>query len=172
MAVSLKNLFGTRYTLGELMSLTTSQRQQRSSMCSASLVNVFFVVKEESVADRIRSLFSGNTVKSFYMVLKIEVTSNTGHKHLVFIQLDPDFDMNKFQDNHVKIACDCPDFMYRSCYWLGRRGSLFDNSWARIKLGPAITNAPKHATQPTLCAHVICALNYVQNNYAYIMQSL
>lgn len=169
---SLANLFGHRYTIGELMAVDQG-RQERSAGCSVSLVDTFFSLKEESLIQKFRSLFGTTNVKVFYMTLKFNVVSATGSSHTVFIQLEPDFSMKNWGNNQVRIYCSCNDFKYRAAYELGRRGSLFLSDRTKLDLGSAITDAPKsNRGRTTLCKHSHAALSWLMNNYSYIMQSI
>lgn len=167
---ALKNLFGKPYTIGELMSIDQA-RQGKALQSSVSLVDTFFTVKEESLAAKIRSFFTGNTVKKLYITLKLKVVSDTGNPHYVFIQLDPDYSTRMWQGNCVRIYCDCNDFKFRCAYSLSRRDSLFDNQHVRIALGQAMTDAPKRGSG-TLCKHGFAALNWLMSNYTNVMSTL
>lgn len=167
---ALKNLFGKPYTIGELMSIDQA-RQGKALQSSVSLVDTFFTLKEEGIASKFKSLFTGNTIKTLYITLKLKVISDTGNPHYVFIQLDPDYSTSGWYGNKVHIYCDCNDFKYRSAYALSKRGSLFDNQFTRISLGQALTEAPKRGTN-VLCKHGYAALNWLMSNYKNIMSTI
>jgi hypothetical protein len=166
-------IFGKRFTIGELMNVDQG-RQERSINCSVSLVNTYITMKEESLAQKFKSLFSNsNNIKVCYLTLKLKVLSNTGHNHYIFIQLEPDFSAKAWANNSVRIYCDCNDFKFRSSYILGKRNSLFINEKTKIALGQAMTDAPtgKKGTTP-LCKHAYAALSWLMNNYETIMTTL
>ena len=172
MASILNNIFGRRYTIGELMNIDQG-RQGRASSCSVSLVGTFFTVKEESIASKFISFFTGNSLKVCYLTLKLRVSSDTGNTHYVLIQLEPDFTNSNWMGNLVRVYCVCNDFKYRSAYLLGKRDSLFANDWTRLNLGAALNDAPTGKRGTTLlCKHVFAALLWVQNNYRNIMLTL
>src|SRR5574344_922722 len=166
----LNNLFGGRFTIGELMT-TDAQRQARASGCSVSLVNSYLTIKEEGVKDKFRKFLGKDTIKVCYVTLKLSVKSDTGNVHYIFVQLDPDFSIKNPNDNKVRIYCDCKDFQYRSAYILNKRDSLFTNPTTEKVLGKALTESPKRSTNP-LCKHSIAALNWVLTNYSQIMQNI
>lgn len=168
----LKNLFGKRYTISELMTIDEG-RQNRANNCSVSLTNIFYSVKQESVIGKFKSLFATNNIKVFYITLKLKVKSDTGNSHNVFIQLEPDFTMHDWKNNRVRIYCDCADFKYRSAYILDKRDSLFANDWIKMALGQATTDIPtgkKGVT--TLCKHAYAAVTWLSTNYEKIMMEL
>lgn len=168
----LDNLFGKRYTIGELMSID-EQRTARASGCSVSLADVFFTLKEESLSAKIRQFFRSDIIKVFYITLKLKVQSNTGNTHYVFIQLEPDFSLKNWGSNQVRIYCDCADFKYRSSYVLSKRDSLFNNDRIKTVLGQALSDAPKgKAGVTTLCKHAYAALSWVMSNYQAIMKTI
>lgn len=168
----LHNLFGTRYTLGELMQIDQG-RQQRAAGCSVSLVDTFVSIKEEGLLAKFRKLFTNNTIKVYYITLKLNVVSGTGGSHTVFIQLEPDFSLGNWPNNQVRIFCDCPDFKFRSAYILDKRDSLFANDRIKILLGQSLTDAPsKNARTSTLCKHSYAAITWLLQNYRAIMSDL
>lgn len=165
-------IFGSRYTIGELMKIDQG-RQERSVNCSVSLVDTFVTIKEESLSQKFKSLFSKNNIKVCYITLKLKVVSNTGNTHYVFIQIEPDFSAKSWATNNVRIYCDCNDFKYRSAFVLNKRGSLFSNERIKIALGQAMSDAPtgKGGTT-TLCKHAHAALSWLMNNYENVMSTL
>lgn len=169
----LSNILGRRYTIGELMSIDP-KRQYRASGCIVVLEDTFVTMKEESLRQKFKSLFGGsNTIKVFYVTVKLKVLSDTGNAHTVFIMLEPDFNLGGWMNNHIKIYCDCRDFMYRSAYILNKRDSLFNNEYIKIALGQALTEAPKSKSNTTtLCKHSYAALGWVLDNYNTVMNNL
>ena len=168
----LGNLFGKKYTIGDLMNVDQG-RQSRAQGCKVSLLDTFFIMKEETLAQKFRALFSSqNKLKVFYIVLKLSVTSDTGHTHTVFIQIEPDFSLSNYTDNQVKLYCDCQDFKYRSAYTLKKRDSLFANDLIKIKLGEALTKTPTKQSTTPLCKHCYAALEWLLQNYESIMRTL
>ena len=169
----LKDLFGSRYTIGELMRID-QERQDKARGCKVSLMDTFFTIKEESLSGKVKKLFTGkDSVKVFYITLKLAVTGDTGNPHIVFIQLEPDFSMKNWENNKVRIYCDCADFKYRSAYLLDKRDSIFANDGIKIALGQAISEVPKGKRGVTLlCKHSFAALTWLMNNYTNLMSTL
>lgn len=168
----LKGLFGKPYTIGELMNID-GNRQGKAGGCSVSLVETFLTMKEESILSKFKAYFTGGIAKFYYITMKLAVSSDTGHLHYVFIQVDPDFDKGNPMGNHIKIYCDCPDFKYRSAYVLNKRNSLFDNDMSRSGLGQAINDAPTGKRGTTLlCKHAFAAVQWVMSNYSSVMTNL
>lgn len=169
----LGKLFGRQYTIGELMRIDKG-RQIRAASCSVSLSKIYHLVKPEGVLSKFKAIFSKSpSIKVYYVILKFLVNSGNGKNHVVFIELDPDFSLNKWDENRVKIYCDCSDFKYRSAYILSHRNSLFLTQRASMELGPAVSNAPKSKTSTTtLCKHSFAALNWLMNNYSTLMRSI
>lgn len=167
---ALKNLFGKPFTVGELMAIDQG-RQGKALQSSVTLEDTFFTLKEEGILSKFKSLFTGNTIKTLYITLKLKVISDTGNPHTVFIQLDPDYSTNGWYGNKVRIYCDCNDFKFRSAYTLAKRGSLFENQMTKVALGQAISEAPKRGTN-TLCKHGYAALNWLMSNYKSIMSTI
>ena len=149
-------------------------RQYKSRLCNVSLIYTFFTIKEESLSGKVKKLFTGkDSVKVFYITLKLAVTGDTGNPHIVFIQLEPDFSMKNWENNKVRIYCDCADFKYRSAYLLDKRDSIFANDGIKIALGQAISEAPKGKRGVTLlCKHSFAALTWLMNNYTNLMSTL
>ena len=166
-------ILSKQYTLGDVMNID-SGRQERAGGCSVKLSNVYHELKDESILDRFKSLFLGRPViKRYYLIFKFEVSSDTGHKHIVYIRVSPDFDLNKWTTNKVKIYCDCSDFKYRCAYVLGQHGSLFTTSKILSSLGAALGDAPKKTSKTSLlCKHAFAAVNYLVNNYSSIMRTV
>ena len=172
MAGLLDNILGKPYTLGELMKVDQG-RQDRAAKCAVRLDNTFYTLKEETPLSKFKNLFTKNTLKVFYITLKLAVTSDTGNTHYVYIQIDPDFSLTNWAENRVKIYCDCADFMYRSAYLLDKRDSLFKNEWIRGTLGQAMTEEPKGKRGVTLlCKHSFAAFQWLMANYKQIMSTL
>lgn len=168
----LKNLFGKPYTIGELMKIDQG-RQARAAGCTVSLVDTFYTLQEETPLAKFKSLFTKNTIRTFYITLKFVVKSDTGNGHEVFVQIDPDFSMTDWQNNRIKIYCDCADFMYRSAYILDKRDSIFANNSIKARLGAALTDIPKGKKGVTLlCKHSYAVVLWLSNNYNKIMKDL
>lgn len=166
------SLLNRQYTLSELMNID-SGRAGRSSMCTVSLESVHHELKKEALLDKLRSFFLNRTsLNVYYVIFKLKVVSDTGNTHKVIIRLNPDFDLNEWGENPVKIFCDCKDFKFRSAYLLNKRNSLFLNDRIRTLLtGGALTDAPKHSTT-LLCKHSYAAVNWVLQNYRSIMKNI
>lgn len=170
------NIFGgKRYTIGELMSIDQG-RQQKAEYCNVELIDSYFSLREETIAQKIKAqLISNNRIKVFYITFKLRVTSDTGHAHTVLLQIDPDFSLKNWSSNKVRVFCDCNDFKFRSAYILNRRNSLFSNDNVKLALGQALTDAPKssNGTRTTLlCKHAFAALTWLVNNYYNLMHTL
>lgn len=166
-------IFKKQYTIGDVMNID-SGRQERAAGCTVSLVKTYHELASEGVIEKFKSKVLGKAVvKKYYITFKFEVSSDKGHKHIVFIRVAPDFDLTQWNSNKVKIYCDCQDFKYRSAYLLGQHDALFLNSKISSALGPAVSDAPrgKHATS-LLCKHAYAALNYLVSNYSSIMKTV
>lgn len=169
----LNSIFGKQYTIGELMNIDEG-RQEKASKCSVKLVKTYHELKKESIIDKFRSFFTGDTVINvYYVIFKFEVISETGSTYNVFIRINPDFDLVNWVNNEVKIYCSCADFKYRSAYLLNKNKSLFLNDKIKISLGSALTEAPKGKTKTTLlCKHSYAALLWLVTNYSNIMKTI
>lgn len=176
MALSiLKDLFlpADGMTIGELMNID-EVRQEKGLGCSVKLEKTYFEVKRESILDKFRKFFLGKpSLPICYVIFKLRVTSENGHHHTVIIRTDPDFDMTHYTSNRIQVYCTCPDFMYRSAWSLNRKKALFLNDRVRLELAEAISNAPKAKTRLSICCkHVFAGINWVINNYSYLMRGL
>lgn len=160
------------YTVGELMAID-SVRQDKAGKSTVKFERVFHEVRKITLLDRFKAFFGGkSTIQNYKVIFKFTVTSDTGNKHIVFIRLDPDFDMTNVNGNRVDVYCDCADFKYRSAYLLNKRDSLFKNSSTTAALGSAINEAPKKATTTILCKHSYAALSWLVKNYSNIMKTI
>lgn len=174
MASILSSLLGRQYTIGELMKID-AVRQLKAATCSVSLIQVYHEIKKESILDKFKKFFkrSSSLFNLYYIILKLQVISDTGGTHIVYIRTTPDFNLSNFDNNKVQIYCSCKDFMYRSAYLLERRGSLFRSKSTDMALGTAITESPKAKSGTTLlCKHSYAALVWLMSNYTGIMKSL
>lgn len=169
----LGKLFGKQYTLGELMNVDKG-RQDKAKEIKVSLVDVYHELEKEDIIDRFKSTFFGKTkLLMYYLILKFSASSPSGNTYTVFVRLSPDFDMTKWQENKVKIYCECKDFQYRSAYLLNNNKSLFLTDRIKIALGPALTIAPKEKTvTTTLCKHVVACIQYIIKNYNNLMKTI
>ena len=164
--------FNRQYTIGELMNIDQG-RQQRASQCIVKLTHIYHELKKENLIDRFKSLFKKSIVNTYYVILKFEVTSSSGSSYIVLIRLNPDFDLQDWSNNKIKIYCNCPDFKYRSAYKLNQHNSLFLNDKVKIELGAALSEAPKSKSQTTLlCKHAFAALQWLVGNYSSIMKTI
>ena len=170
---SLLNIFtGNQYTIGDLMNIDAG-RQERAGSCQVKLLKTYHELKKESVLDKFRSFFGQPVLKMYYIIFKFEVVSNTGNSHNVIIKVNPDFNLNDWENNKVKVYCSCPDFKYRSAYLLEKHDSLFSNDKIKIALSESMLNAPKSKTKTTLlCKHSFAALNWLIHNYSNIMKTI
>lgn len=166
-------LFIRKYTINELL-LVDSNRTEKANICSVKLVKVFHELKQETLLTKLRAFFGNKThVNAYYVIYKLQVMSDTGNIHNVFIKLNPDFDLNDWGNNKVQIYCDCADFKYRSAYNLNQHDSLFLTDNIKISLGAALTDTPKSKTATTrLCKHAVAALNWVVANYSALMKTI
>ena len=99
--------------------------------------------------------------------------SGSGSKRTVIVRVNPDFNLQDWESNKVKIYCDCPDFKYRSAYILNQHNSLFLNDRTKLELGSAISDAPKGKAGTTLlCKHAFAALNWLVSNYVNVMKTI
>lgn len=158
-------------TLGDIMSVDEG-RQQRAGMCSVNLLKTFHTLSDTPIADQFKPYFSGkNKLNTYFVTFKFEVSSDTGNKHNVFIRLNPDFDLQYWEGNKVRIACDCNDFKFRCVYLLKDYDSLFTTDRLKIFYAQALSEAPKRNSS-VLCKHAFAAVNYLINNYQSIMRSI
>jgi hypothetical protein len=167
-------LFGKRpFTIGELMNIDYG-RQERSQTCTVELEGTYHQLQPETLADKLRSFFTGKThLLGYFLILKLKVTSLGKEPKTVYIKLNPDFNLNRWESNRVKIYCNCPDFKYRSAYILNERKSLFLNDKTKTELGPSLTDSPKKGAKTSfLCKHAYAALSWLVNNYPSIMRSV
>lgn len=166
-------LFTRQFTIGDLL-IVDSNRLEKANNCTVKLVKTFHEVKQETLLSKLRTLFGGKaSLKAYYVIFKLKVTSDTGNSHYVFIKTNPDFELNAWNTNKVQIYCDCQDFKYRSAYKLAQHNSLFFNDRIKIALGASMTDSPKATTRTSmLCKHAVAALNWVVNNYASLMRSI
>lgn len=163
-----KNILGIQYTIGELMNID-AKRQLKAKRCRVKLIKTYHHLKRESILDRFRALFRSRTINKLYLIFKFEVRSDTGNKHTIYIQTNPDFSLQNWAGNKVKIYCDCADFKYRSAYILAQRNSLFLTGALQSKLGGAENEAPKRIAPTLLCKHAFASLNWLMNNYQKVM---
>ena len=139
----LGKLTGKQLSIQEIMNIDEG-RKDRASECVVRLTKVYHVLKEESIMDKLRSVFFGKTVlKIYYLVFKFEVTSKTGSTYNVIIQTSPDYDIRGWKNSKCKVYCECKDFQFRSAYLLGKNNTLFLSDRIKIKLGPALTQADR-----------------------------
>lgn len=168
------SLFKKQFTIGELMNID-SGRQQRAMSCSVELEKVYHELKKDTILEKFKSFFrSGKgVINSYYVIFKFSVDSGSGSKRTVIVRVNPDFNLQDWESNKVKIYCDCPDFKYRSAYILNQHNSLFLNDRTKLELGSAISDAPKGKAGTTLlCKHAFAALNWLVSNYVNVMKTI
>lgn len=170
------NIFGgSTLTLGELINVDEG-RQQRSQSLSVRLDKIFHRIKEESLWDRIRSLFkrSKNKVNMYYTILKFIVDSPSGNSYTVLIEFQPNVNFNQVMNNKVRVYCSCPSFMYQSAYVLNRRGNLYRSAKTDVLLGQSLTDAPdsKKTKTSTACKHIFACVQWINSNINYLMTSV
>lgn len=167
----LGNLLSKPFSMGDLMGVD-AKRQEKAASCNVTLQEVIHEPQVEPMISKLKRFFTGNhqTINIYYVTFKFKVTSETGHDHTVIVRCSPDpygvFGMS----NKVQVFCTCRDFCYRSAYTLQRHGSLFRSQATDLRLGSAITEAPKakSVTSP-LCKHAFAVLNYFSQNYNSLM---
>lgn len=168
----LSSIFNRTWTIKDLMNIDQG-RQSKALLCLVNLENIYYELKQDTLLEKFKKLFSkGNKDKILmsYVIFKFSVVSDSGNINTVIIRTQPDFNSQMYLNNRVQIYCTCKDFMYRSAWILKQHNSLFDSIKTRNKLGDSIVNAPASKTKTsTLCKHSYAALNYLVNNYNYIM---
>lgn len=168
------SLFFRQYTIGDLMNIDAS-RQEKAAGCAVELVSVYHEIKRESVLDKFKNLFKSHKsiINAYYVIFKLLVHSPSGSAYTVIIRLNPDFNLQDWTNNKIKIYCNCPDFKYRSAYILNKHDSLFLNDKVKVELGAALTDAPKSKSATTLlCKHSFAALQWLVNNYTNLMRTV
>lgn len=160
-------------TIGELLNID-EVRQAKAYGCSVQLVGTYHELKREGIIDKFKSFFLGKpNLLMYYIIFKLKVTSESGHQHTVILRLDPDFDLTKMMSNRIQVFCTCPDFMYRSAWSLNRKKALFTNDRVKLELGEALSTAPKaKAKLSIICKHTFAAINWLLNNYTYLMRGI
>lgn len=166
-------LFTRRYTIGDLMNIDAN-RQDKASRCSVELSKTFHELKKETLFDKFRAFFGGKSIiNTYYVIFKLNVFSDTGKKHIVFVRLDPDFNLQDWESNRIQIYCDCQDFKFRSAYKLQQHDALFLNDKLKIALGSSVVDSPKSKSKITLlCKHSFAAINWLVTNYSSLMRTI
>lgn len=172
MAGLLSNIFNKKWTLSDLMNVDAS-RQQRSSGCSVYLEETYAELIPEGILDKFKRFFTRNKtiMNTLWIILKFNVTSDTGHSYNVFIRLQYDPESILYMKNLAQVYCGCPDFKFKSAWELNQHFALFRSEKSELSLGPAITNSPKRKSGTVLCKHSFAAVNYLVSNYSNIMSS-
>lgn len=174
--MALFNIFGGRtLTLAELINVDEG-RQQRSQSLSVRLDKVIHRIKEETLWDKIRSLFrrSKNKLNMYYTVLKFLVDSPSGNSYTVIIEFQPNADLGQVMGNKVRVYCSCPSFKFQSAYVLNKRGNLYRSPKIDVELGQALTEAPdvRKTKTSTACKHVFACVQWINSNINYLMSSI
>ena len=161
------------YTLGQLMNID-AMRQERASYCQVELVKTYHLLDLVALPDRLRSQFGRKThLRGYFVVFKFKVVSNTGKAHIVYIRVNPDFDLNKWDQNQAQVYCDCEDFKYRSSWTLNDKNSLFLTDRIKNDLGASLTETPKKGSKTSLlCKHAFAAVQWLVNNYVSVMKTI
>lgn len=159
--------------LGELMSVDAG-RQYKAQYCSVQLLKIYHEIKNESIPEKIKSFFLGRThIHTYYLIFKLQVVSDTGKKHIVFIRTDPEYNPAEVLNNKIQIYCDCSDFKFRSAYILNQKKALFLNDRIKIELGASLTDKPKaKTTTTTLCKHSYAAVQWLISNYSNLIKTI
>jgi hypothetical protein len=92
------SIFGLdQYSISDLMSLDDG-RTSKSSSLSVNLEEVFHRVQKESIWDKIKKFFTKNkaSINLYYLDIKYKVNSPSGSTYTVLIELNPNFNSNKF----------------------------------------------------------------------------
>lgn len=171
MAGILASLFSERqWTLADLMNVDYS-RQRKSTGCQANLLETYVEVEPEGIVDKFKRFFTRNksVMNIMFVIFKFEVISETGHSYTVFLRTQYDPEMRLVYKNIVQIYCECADFKFKSAWKLEQHSALFRSDSVDLKLGPAITNAPKRPSPTVLCKHAFAAVNLFINNYGSFM---
>lgn len=162
------------YSISDLMSLDDG-RTSKSSSLSVNLEGVFHRVQKESIWDKIKKFFTRNkvSINLYHLDIKYKVNCPSGSTYTVLIELNPNFNSNKFLENPIKVYCQCEDFKYRCAYDLNKRKNLLRNNKIDTSLGQALTDSPKKGfkTSPA-CKHVYACLLDLKKNYKTILKSL
>jgi len=158
-------------TIGTLMKIDPG-REFKAQMCSVTLSKVYHEVRNETLLEKIKAFFLGKSnIKSYYVILKLLVLSDSGKKHSVILRISPEFNINRILSNSIKVYCDCSDFKYRAAYILNEKNGLFLNNRIKINLGSALTEKPKTKTQTTyVCKHVYAAVQWLVSNYSNLIK--
>ena len=167
----LDRLLNREYTLGELMNIS-KERQNKSLNCNVKLVNIFHMIKPETLLEKFKNLFFNSPILTmYYIIFKFQVTSDSGKTYDVLVQTSPDYDIDQWETNKVKIYCNCNDFKFRSAYDLNQRGNLLINDRIRINLGQASTDKPRREISPC-CKHCFAVLLFLKINYSNLMKTI
>ena len=167
----LDRLLNREYTLGELMNIS-KERQDKSANCSVKLVKTYHMIKSETLLEKFKSLFFNSPILTmYYIIFRFQVTSDSGKTYDILVQTSPDYDIDQWESNKVKIYCSCNDFKFRSAWDLNQRGNLFTNDRIKINLGQAITDKPKRGVSPC-CKHCFAVLQYLTQNYSNLMKTI
>lgn len=163
---------GRQLTLGDLMNIDEG-RMRRSLGCTVIQSKVYHEVRQENISSKIKSWFFGKSyIPVHYIIIKVSVKSDSGKIHEVIVRMDPDYNLNNWMNNRVKVYCDCSDFKYRSAYLLGKSNSLFLNDRIKIALGAAVTDSPRSSNVSTLCKHSFAAISWILDNYQTLMKTI
>lgn len=160
-------------TIGELMSVDGG-RQYKAQFCTVNLVKVYHEIKKESLPEKIKAFFLGKShINTYYLIFKLQVTSDTGKTHTVFIRTEPSYNSFNVLGNRIQIYCDCSDFKFRAAYVLNKKKALFANDRIKIELGAALSVKPKAKHSTTyLCKHAYSAVQWLASNYSSVLKTL
>lgn len=149
-------------------------RQYKAQYCSVKLIKIYHELQKETLGERIKSFFLGRpNVLTYHLIFKIQVTSDTGKKHTVYIRTNPDYGALNVMGNTVQVFCDCSDFKYRSAYMLNKSNAVFLNDRLKLLLGAALIDKPRgKAGSSPLCKHAYAALQWLISNYSGLIKTL
>lgn len=145
-----------------------ANRTTKSNQCIVKLIKVYHTLSEKVLAyERSKK----KTALSYRITFKFNVKSDSGAEHVVFVQLDPDYNCTIRDSNALKVYCDCNDFKFRSAYTLNKSDGLFKNERINISLDKALTITPTRGIS-LACKHVQAVLNYIKTDYESLMKQI
>lgn len=157
--------FTKELTIGDLMNIDPGRIKRSELLENVKLVEVYNILREESILGKILRFFKLKTLPIFYKVVKYNVLSNSGSNYTVFIKVSPGFDVNRFYRNKVQVFCSCADFKYRAAYLLNKHDNVYLNQATKDFLGIALTTAPTRVNTTPICKHVYAAIEQFKLDY-------
>lgn len=157
--------FSKELTIGDLMNIDPGRIKRSEMLEKVKLVEVYNILREESILGKILRFFKLKTLPIFYKVVKYSVLSNSGSTYIVFIKVSPGFDINRFYRNKVQVFCNCADFKYRSAYILNKHDNVYINQSTKDFLGIALTTAPTKVGTTPICKHIYAVIEQFKLDY-------